>query len=120
MIKDKFQIKTNGVTRLVFLIGRYAIKIPNFTYSHLHFLNGCYSNWSERHVTKLKIEEFQVKTAPTLFCSWFGLLSVQIRAEPRIADLTEAEKDYFKNQTTDIKPQNFGYIKGRLVCVDYA
>ena len=28
-----------GVTRLVFKIGNYVIKIPNFTYSHKNFLD---------------------------------------------------------------------------------
>jgi hypothetical protein len=38
------KIKLNGVTRIVLLIGRYAVKIPNFTVQHHHFLHGCYAN----------------------------------------------------------------------------
>lgn len=60
-----------GVTRIVLLIGNIAIKIPNFTYCHLHFLNGCYGNWSERNYTKIfkNLPEFYNKVSPTLFCS---------------------------------------------------
>jgi len=109
-----------GVTRLVFLIGNYAIKIPNFTVQHSHFLQGCYANWSERMYTKMfkNLPEID-RVAPTYFCSWFGLISIQQRVTELTRHLSEEEIDYFKHQTTDIKSANFGYFQGRLVCVDY-
>jgi hypothetical protein len=114
---------SKGVTRLVLLVGKYAIKFPNFTYSHLHFLNGCYDNWSERQYCKTykkcKDIDFIQKVSLTLFCFWFGLLSIQKRVEVLTRDLTEIEKEYFKEQSTDTHRQNFGYLNGVLVCVDY-
>ena len=115
------KIKLNGVTRIVFLVGNYAIKIPNFLYSHQHFLQGCYANWSERTYCKQMkgIEELSIKVTPTIFCFLFGLLSIQKRCNPLERDLTEAEVEYFKHQTTDVKKENFGILNGVVVCIDY-
>jgi len=116
------KIIKKGATRLVFLIGNYAFKVPNFTYCHLHFLHGCYACWSERDYTKRfkVLSDVYEKISPTIFCSWFGLLSVQKRVVELDRDLTEDECFYFFNQTEDTKMQNFGYLKGKLVCIDYA
>lgn len=115
------RMKTNGVTRIVILIGDYAIKIPNFTYCHQHFLNGGYANWLERCYTKRFkcIDEYYSKISPTIFCSWFGLIAIQKRVKELNRHLTKEEVKYFKNQTADIKEQNFGYLNGKLVCIDY-
>lgn len=116
------RIIRKGCTRIVFLIGNYAFKIPNFTVCHMHFLNGCQANWKERDycLTFQSLEEFRERVVPTLFCSWFGLLSIQRRVTELERDLTEHEVIYFKEQTVDIKRQNFGWFNGKLVCVDYA
>lgn len=113
-----------GVTRLVLLIGKYAIKFPNFTYSHLHFLNGCYNNYSEYQYCKTfkKVQDsmdLYKKVSPTIFCLCFGLISVQKRVELLDRDLTNDEIQYFKQQSDDIKKDNFGYLNGVLVCIDY-
>lgn len=60
------------------------------------------------------------KINPTIFCSWFGLLSIQKRADVLIRDLTEDEIKCYSVITTDLKGENFGLIKGKLVCIDYA
>lgn len=112
-----------GITRIVILVGNYAIKIPNFTYSHQHFLNGCIANWSERVYTKMYKNadcDFYSKIAPTIFCIWFGLISIQKRVILLDRSLTEAECIYFKDQTSDIKGTNFGYLNEKIVCIDYA
>ncbi len=117
------QIDIKGSSRIVFKFKHYVIKIPNFLVCHLHFLYGCYGNWSEREYykrckkisDKLHIELL----SPSYFCSWFGLIQIQARCKERLEYLTEEEKDIFKDITTDIKCQNFGYYKGKLVCLDY-
>jgi hypothetical protein len=64
--------------------------------------------------------EFLDKVAPSLFCSWFGLLQIQSRCEPKLEDLTAEEIEIFRDlHKGDFKSQNFGYYKGRLVCLDY-
>ncbi len=117
-------VKLNGVTRIVFVFKTIVIKIPNFLYQHNHFLQGCYANWSERHYCKMmyRVEnnKFYNLVAPSYFCSWFGLLQIQARCQELDRDLTDEEIEIFKDVCGgDIKKQNFGYYKGKLVCLDY-
>ncbi len=111
-----------GITRIVILIGNYAFKIPNFKYQHNHFLKGCYCNWNERYYTKQSKgyigEGFFSKIAPTLFCSWFGLISIQKRVEILTEDLTDEQWEEMK-EFIECKKENYGYLNGKLVCVDY-
>jgi hypothetical protein len=113
-------IKT-GITRTVILIGDYAIKIPNSRHDHKHFLSGCLANWTERQFSKNNSlsSEWGKKILPVYFCSWFGLFSIHPRIQIRTKPLSEKQKKYFSDVTTDIKPDNFGYYKGALVCVDF-
>ena len=117
-------VNQKGVTRIVFLIGNYAIKIPNFTVCHLHFLHGCYANWSERHYCKImkniENDKFYNLVAPSIFCSFFGLIQVQKRCIELDRHLTDDEILKFKDICNDIKKENFGYFNGILVCLDYA
>lgn len=110
-----------GTTRTVLLMSNYAIKFPRVSNGHLIFLQGCYANWSERHYCKMfkGMPDFYNKVAPSFFCSVFGLLQIQIRVEANRMELTDEQVDYFKDLCTDTKPNNFGYYKGKLVCVDY-
>jgi len=120
------KIDLKGITRIVFLVGKYAIKIPNFRYEHGHFLQGCYANWSERNFCKsfknATYEENMYEwVAPSYFCSWFGLIQIQARCEPYLDDLTTIQKKFYKPLCgTDFKRTNFGLLKGKLVCLDYA
>ena len=114
-----------GVTRIVFPIGRYVIKIPNFLVQHDHFLMGCVANYTERKIWKAyrSCQGMPQKdlVIPSSFCSWFGLIQIQHRAVVRANDnhLTDEECEVFKYITHDTKASNFGYYKGRLVCIDY-
>lgn len=100
----------HGITRLVLLIGNWAIKVPNFEYEHRHFLLGCYTNWQERDYTKVwnSYPPMGKMIAPTVWCSWFGLVSIQKRVLPLGRGLTEEEKKSFEDICSDIKPDNFG------------
>lgn len=115
----------NGCTRIVFLVGRYAIKIPNFLYCHQHFLQGCYANWSERQFCLSfkkveKTENFIWKVAYSYWCGWFGLFQIQARCEPLERDLTGCEIMFYNDVCGgDNKKENFGWYQGRLVCIDY-
>lgn len=113
-----------GITRIVFLIGKYAIKIPNLKNGHLHFLYGCFANYSERNYCKLmknvENNKYYNLVAPSLFCSWFGLIQIQIRCIVNENELTDEELLYFENvRDGETKPNNFGFLNGRLVCLDY-
>lgn len=114
-----------GITRIVFLFSKFAIKIPNFKYSHNHFLQGCCANWSERKFCKdfknandrYNMYEF---VAPSFFCLFFGLIQIQARCLENNKELTEEQKEFYKPLCgTDSKKENFGWYKGKLVCLDY-
>lgn len=108
-----------GITRIVFLTKNYAIKIPTFK-NHLHFLQGCLSNYKERHYNKIfkNMPEFLDLVAPSLFCSIFGLIQIQKRCKPFLSEIDENILERFKN-FDDIKPQNLGYFNDELVILDY-
>ena len=125
------ELKT-GSSRKVFLIGKYTIKIPNF-YSHKTFLNGCRDNWSERNTYKYFKGVYASKSAhsstgrditelmvPSLFCSWFGLVQIQLRVEPLTRKLTVEEEEEFEGVCSDIQSSNFGMLNGEILCFDYA
>lgn len=120
------KIDRKGVTRIVFIFSNFVIKIPNFSNCHQHFLQGCYANWSERQFCKSfkdiePKENFIWKVAPSYFCSWFGLLQIQAKCEPKLEHLTKEEMEFYKDVSgTDNKKENFGWYKGRIVCLDYA
>lgn len=119
-------INRQGITRTVILTRNWAIKLPNNRYQHYHFLQGCSANWRERQLTKTGERyngdnDFYKLITPTIFCSWFGLISIQRRCQPLTRNLSLEEVEIFKNLTTDIKKENFGINKdGELVCLDYA
>lgn len=114
-----------GITRMVWLVGKYAIKIANPIYNHEHFLDGCRANWSERNYYKSFInadyaENMVAHVAPSLFCSWFGLLQIQRRCIPLEKELNEKQKEFFKPLCRqDNKKENFGWYNGKIVCLDY-
>lgn len=118
------KIDRKGVTRIVFIFRHFVIKIPNFNHCHQHFLQGCYANWSERVYCKrmkgVEGNKFYNKVAPSFWCSWFGLIQIQAKCTPVLRHLTDEEIEHFKDlHGGDYKKENFGWYKGRLVCLDY-
>lgn len=116
------KVNKKGFSRTVILIGRYALKFPSFQ-SHKSFLYGCYCNWIERMFYKnwnIYGIDLRHKYAPSIYCFAFGLLQIQKRCVELNRNLTTDEIDYFKDVTSDIKKENFGYYNNKLVCLDYA
>lgn len=115
-----------GITRKVLLIGKFAIKVPRLFNRHYNFLHGCMSNWKERDFCKkFKDVDFENNkyefVAPSYFCSWFGLVQIQARCKVNTRELTDEELEFFTELCdSETKPENFGYYKGKLVCLDYS
>lgn len=103
-----------GITRRVFFLGKYAVKVPHG--AQRHFLSGCLANLLERKYTKEKLFD---GINPSLYCAWMGLFSVQRKAFPLERHLTKKEKERFMYLTSDLKKENFGLIDDKLVCIDY-
>lgn len=105
----------------------FVVKIPNFLVQHSHFLQGCYANWSERNFCKTFgdpacefTNNYFEYVAPSLFCSWFGLIQIQKKCTEKKEDLTEEEKEKYRPLCWgDNKKENFGWLNGKLVCLDY-
>jgi hypothetical protein len=110
-----------GCTRIVFLIGNYAVKIPNFRYEWKHFLCGLLSNLNERAFAKMEWPQF----CPVVFSFPGGWLLVMRRAR----QMTREEFDSFDPQAfceqsdyvvpAEHKPESFGWLNGRVVAIDY-
>lgn len=112
----------HGITRTVFLMGRYAIKTPNLKFRWLwrHRVKGLLANLDEawRWKTFKDSEEGQM-LCPVLWKSWFGFVIVMRRVEPmECQDGIISEPQCVL--TTDHKAENYGWLDGRLVCIDYA
>lgn len=113
-----------GTNRIVFLFFCFAIKIPNFLNGHLLFLHGCLANYKERNFCKImknvENNRFYNLVAPTMYCSWFGLFSIQVRCKP-IKDMPEKNLlNEFNRISGDVKISNMGVYKDNVVLFDYA
>lgn len=127
-----------GVTREVFLIGRYAFKLPKLTYGWKMFLQGLLCNMQEAVWGRSKeMPEF----CPVVFSIPGGWLVVMKRAMP----LTDEQwreflrdrlgidgiksfhpRDEIKSWTggdyfipAEVKENSFGLLDGRVVVIDY-
>lgn len=121
---DSIKINLSGATRIVFIFKKFVIKIPNVREYKL-FLYGILSNLQEKTFSKMKREDL----AHVYFCSPFGLFLIMQRAEVT-SDMNERRfirmiyKKYKDDDLrcfmiADCKPDNWGYINGNLVKVDY-
>ena len=110
-----------GTNRIVFCIWKYAFKIPNFTFSQDLFVRGCYSNLRERKLYK-QFKNFHYDLCPSFFCSWFGLLQIQMRCQspvtPEVVDMFKLHKQLLL--VSDIKADNIGICKDKAYLIDYA
>lgn len=110
-----------GCTRLVLLLGPWAIKVPNFLYGWRAFLNGLMGNMQEVTLSGCGWPEL----CPVLWRVLGGFLIVMRRA--RI--LTDGEFVAFDAAAfcecgdyvvpAEPKSDSFGWLDGRIVAVDY-
>ena len=106
-----------GVYRRVFLIGRFAVKLPRLR----HFLGGLCSNRWEREMWRTWQPVFGWGTlCPVLFADPAGFMVVMPRAEQPVdaADVA-ALPDAYPGTTAELKPDDYGRLRGRVVAVDY-
>lgn len=111
-----------GSTRWCFVLGDYAIKIPSL-HSYTNFLNGLLANMNECKFSKCI--DFSEKLCPVFFSIPFGFLVVMPLV--RVLKKGELSNEYLINfcecnngvLPAEIKHDSFGYLKGKLVCIDY-
>lgn len=133
------QIK-HGTTRKVLLVGRYAIKFPNWDEYRL-FLNGLLCNMQEARWWR-EMPEARRMMCPVLFSIWGGWLVVMPRCEPISRKSFGQLKRYPIGKTTargyrtnmfigydtrynragipvEYKLDSYGRYRGRIVALDY-
>jgi hypothetical protein len=114
-------VNRRGVTRRVFLFGRWAIKVPA-PWRWQTFLWGLLANMQERAFAAAGWPEL----APVLWADRWGFVLVM----PRLTPLTDAEFetfDYagFVNRSdgsvvpVEEKSDSFGRLNRRIVAIDY-
>lgn len=125
MAELRFAIR-HGVTRRVFLMGGYALKVPQTRNGFTCFLMGLLANMKERELTRLNDQ----RLVPVLWGMRGGLLIVMPRCRP-ISDFEYGQfnLDGFmsighpgaKYQMADIdaKQINFGWLWGKVRLLDY-
>lgn len=109
-----------GTTRLVILVGKYAIKVPRPKWWK-SFLKGIIANLDESLWYKNSPLDWKLKMAPVIGCYLKGFILIMRRAEPLTLEQygSISIKDYYLIPM-DNKIQNFGIYKGNIVLVDYA
>ena len=109
-----------GTTRVVLLLGTFAIKIPRFSSWKL-FLSGLLANMQEREFGATRWPQL----CPVIGSLPGGWLVVMKRAEPlTYAEWQDFDVEKWRTQSTYIVPvenkwDSFGRVDGRIVAIDY-
>lgn len=102
-----------GVTRIVLLTRRYAIKFPRIFKGWKWFIQGVYSNMSEAECWRAAQSPY---LCPVLF-SFAGLILIMPKIP--ICKIEDELRNVPREPGEDRKPINYGYYDERIVCVDY-
>lgn len=109
-----------GSTRIVLLIGQYAIKVPTVVEWRL-FLLGLLANLQEVKFSRTQWP----KLCPVVFSVPLGILLVMRRATPLSRqEFDDFDFDAFVETDEYVVPvenklDSFGWLNGRIVAVDY-
>lgn len=111
-------LKLNGGSRTVLLIGPWAIKFPTLRYGWVIFLKALLANIQE--ATIWDNCWYDDRLCPVFWLSPGGFCLIQQRVD-RVCTYEDPTPDYsrFQGLPKDHKPDNFGWLKGRLVMLDY-
>ena len=101
------------------------IKIPNLFVQYDHFLYGLLANLKEKNMSGKHKD-----LAKVFYCNNLGIFLIMEKAEVVSNDIDIGEfcdllTDKYKDDKlkefmlSDWKPSNWGYIRGRLVKIDY-
>lgn len=102
-----------GITRKVLLIHRWAIKIPTLRYGWAKLIQGLLANIQERIWSGS-----DNRLCPVVFSIPGGWLNVMPRA--RVCKPDELDYADFRSLPFgDFKPDNFGWLDGHVVMIDY-
>lgn len=107
-----------GVFRRVCLLGRFAVKVPRLS----NFRAGlCCNRWEREMWLKWRPKFGWGNLCPVLITAPFGLILIMRRAHQPVTfeDVEAADKDCYPDIHVEYKPENWGRLGDRIVCVDY-
>jgi hypothetical protein len=118
-------MRRSGATRVVYLIGRWAIKRPRID-GWPKVLQGLLANLQERRFSRFADETF----CPVLFADPLGMVVVMRRAQTighalpdavftELTRVEDCEGNEYHHTLFDNSPHNFGWLGNRFVAVDY-
>lgn len=116
-----------GCTRIVLILKKIVIKIPNFTYSWENFLKGLIANITERNsweyanIPDSYNYRYRDLLCPIIWSSWGAWIVIMKRArvltdEEYLSTNLKIHKYYYAG---DDKSDNYGYLNGKIVKIDY-
>lgn len=110
------KLNRRGITRDVFLIGRYAIKVPTPRYGLWSLARGLLANQSEAAWTT----DGNSNICPVLW-SFYGIVNIYPRCDQSNVsqDVADALDGPLGCPPPDRKPENIGRLDGKLVWLDY-
>jgi hypothetical protein len=120
-MKTGLRVKREGCTRLVVLVGRYALKFPRFDLSWKLGLQGMLCNMQEAEFGRGEWPEL----APITFAIPGGFLVIQRRCEPMPDDVwaTFNARKFIRRREYHLpveeKQDSFGILDGQIVAFDY-
>lgn len=108
-----------GATRNVFLIGRYAVKVPRVC-SWGCFLNGLLANLNERLFGMMH----SPLAAEVLYADPIGLMLIMERADATLHERSSEMQDFFdkcmdEGLPMDRKPENIGVFGSQWKLIDF-
>ena len=121
------RVSEHGCSRLVFRVGRWAVKVPNYRYGWRAFLRGLLHNMEEASWWPLAPEADQARArlCPVLFAcpgGWFLVMPWAPAGLDGEHNLTAADIHFFDADSARemLKADNVGWLDGRWVVLDYA
>lgn len=113
---------TTGITRTVFLTKRYAIKVPTGRGLYPNGFKGLLKGIATGYLANLSELEWsdwhKDKVAPVLF-SFFGIVNIYPRCKV-VAFGDKVVIPLLHPDPGDVKHDNYGIYKGRVVRLDYS
>ena len=120
-IYQKYIGRNHGISRDVFLIGKYAFKFASPRYGYDKFLQGLLANMQETTFSKAGWPEL----CPVLVSVPGGFLNIMVRTRV----MTDEEFDDFEFKgfierdgyivPVEAKSDSFGWLDGKVVAIDY-
>lgn len=119
-----------GASRLVLLLGPWAIKFGWRRYSHAEFMTGPESNRFEFSQWR-KFRDRTDELCPNIWADRFGLVLVMRRIDRELTDVEFAELVFDRwidryspacpdaHPKVEMKPSSFGWLEGRIIAIDY-